>query len=345
MDKIEERRKQVLQLNRQGKRQVEIAKILGVSQSVISSDVKILRKQGKILSKDEELEQIKMQILQLNKQGKNQEEIVQILGISKKVVSKNIKILKNQGFDIINYQKMPRTLIDERRKKVLQLNEQGKNQKEIAQILDISQSKVSYDIKILKSQGYNIVNPKRVIKIPKEVEERRKKVLQLNEQGKRQVEIAKILGVSQSIISEDIKILKQQGNTIIKVKTIKKTSKEVEERRKKILQLNKQGKSQKEIAKILKVSQSLICDDIRELKLQGYNIIDYRKNKTKLLEKKLKNNTYSKLNIDKLCRKFYGQPKILQKFNEYISYCKEEFKQGTLPKEELDRIKKSINYN
>ena len=142
------------------------------------------------------------------------------------------------------------------------------------------------------------------------IEERRKRVKELYEEGKIQSEIVEELQVADSTISRDIKYLKEKGE----ITTVKREAKTIE-RRKRVKELYEEGKTQSEIAKELHISNTTISRDIQ------------------FLEGK------DKISIKKLCEDFYGQRGIKKIFKKYISDCKDKFEQGTLQKKELETIK------
>ena len=101
--------------------------------------------------------------------------------------------------------------------------------------------------------------------------------------------------------------------------------KEIEKRRKKVLELIKQGKSKEEISEIVGMSIWTIENDIKELKKHG-----------EIMDKPEKLNE----DIDMLCREFTGQARSLKIFDQYILYCKNQFNQKKLTDEEIKLIKK-----
>lgn len=156
------------------------------------------------------------------------------------------------------------------------------------------------------------------------IEERRQKVLELVKQGKTQTEIAKELSTATSTITNDVKVLRKSGKLPDKYK-------EKNERRQKVLELLKQGKTRDEIAKELNVSTLTASTDVKNLVEKG--IIDKR-------YVTRKPNNSGSTNINDLIDEFYGQKRTLMLFEQYISDCKEKFKNGISIQQELETIKK-----
>lgn len=105
--------------------------------------------------------------------------------------------------------------------------------------------------------------------------------------------------------------------------------KEIEDRRKKIYELLKKGKRNSVIAKKLNISEDTLRRDLKAIK-EGK------------LKKEVDLVNIDNIDIDEL----YGLASIpsytLKKMQNYISSCKIQFKQNTLKKQEMERIKKII---
>ena len=304
-EKLEERRKKVLELNKKGNTNTKIAEILGISEGTVRNDLKKLAEEGEIIKKNKSekkrqtQEERRTKVLELKEEGKTNKEIAKILGTSEMTVGKDIKELEKQGIPV-------KKSLEKRKNQILTLNKEGKSNKEIAEMLGISIGQISYIIKQLKDQGENI--KKNPTKEKKQIrEERRAKILQLKLEGKTHQQIAEILGISTTTIYKDIKKLKSQNVTVGSIK---------QERRAKVLELNAKGKTNREIGAILGISMTTVYNDIAKLKSEGRTI---KSNKIKNM------NTKKRAELDML-------------------YYKQRFKQGTLQKEEIKKIKEIALY-
>ncbi len=94
---MEKRRQKVLELAKQGKNQIQIAKELNVVSSTISNDEKALRKAGMLPGRYEEKNQRRQQVVELLKQGKTREEIAAELNVSITTVTTDVTNLVEKG--------------------------------------------------------------------------------------------------------------------------------------------------------------------------------------------------------------------------------------------------------
>ncbi len=275
---IEERRKKVVRLYKEGKNKDEISKELGVSVSTIDKDIKYLIAKGLIEdqeTKKKTIQDRREKVLVLYNQGNTLIKIAEELGVSINTVYKDVGFLRETG-RIKGKVNKREEKVNIRRERVAKLYKEGKTEKEIAEILGISFNTVQKDITYLIKNG--IIEPKITI--------RRKKVARLYEEGKNKVEISKELGVSVSTVNKDIKYLIENG-FIEDQETKKKT---IQDRREKVLVLYNQGNTVIKIAEELGVSTNTVYKDVRFLKetgrIKGKEDREDRKNKKQKVNKR-----------------------------------------------------------
>lgn len=139
----------ILELLADGNKQIQIAKILGVSRAEISRRIKIMRERGvEIPSKQDVFDK---KILELLVQGLTQEQIGKEIGRSDVFVSQKIKKMKEQGIKI---SKTKSEIINE---KILELLNDGLNQTQIAEILNVGQTAISGRIQRMRARGVKIL--------------------------------------------------------------------------------------------------------------------------------------------------------------------------------------------
>ena len=162
--------------------------------------------------------------------------------------------------------------IEVRRNLVLELWNHGKMRKEIASELSINPFLVANDIKFMKQKGATV----RLAKIGRiaSAEDRRKKLLDLLNQGKKLNEIASILHISQILVNVDVHRLRKMG---LVPKSYKASA--IAARREQIQNLWA-SHSASQIATMLNVSHSLVNKDINHLRKQGIRL-RYKKRRKK----------------------------------------------------------------
>ena len=286
--RIKERRKQVAKLYNKGKRTEEIAKKVQVSVSTVLSDIKQLLNDGIIekrnrIEKNPRIKERRKQVARLYREGKTQKEIAEELQVSVSTVLSDIKQLLNDGIIEKRNRTEENSRIKERRKQVARLYNEGKRKKEIAQELQVSIDTVNVDIQELIKNG--IVQELKKGNA-KKVEERRKEVARLYNEGKSRREIVQELQVSVGTVTMDIQKLIKNG--IIQKRTdVKRNAKKKEERRKKVARLYNEGKSRKEIAEELQISVATVGVYIQELIKNGA-VQDLSKEKSEKKEERRK---------------------------------------------------------
>ena len=286
--RIRERRKQVAKLYNKGKRTEEIAKKVQVSVSTVLSDIKQLLNDGIIekrnrIEKNPRIKERRKQVARLYREGKTQKEIAEELQVSVSTVLSDIKQLLNDGIIEKRNRTEENSRIKERRKQVARLYNEGKRKKEIAQELQVSIDTVNVDIQELIKNG--IVQELKKGNA-KKVEERRKEVARLYNEGKSRREIVQELQVSVGTVTMDIQKLIKNG--IIQKRTdVKRNAKKKEERRKKVARLYNEGKSRKEIAEELQISVATVGVYIQELIKNGA-VQDLGKEKSEKKEERRK---------------------------------------------------------
>lgn len=206
---------EILELLNEGLSKKEIAKKLKVSYSCISSRIKKLKKLGvEIYDKSREKDNI---IVALLKEECYQAEIARKLGITREAVSQRMKKMEEQGVKIPKRKrnkKSKKPINDATDYKILELYEKEFPQGKIAKELGISYNTVHRRMSKMEAQG---LVEKRVIK-PKKTEndEKDNKILKLLEEGFKQIEIAKEMGVSVGAVSHRVTRMKKRGEVIPK---------------------------------------------------------------------------------------------------------------------------------
>lgn len=140
--------------------------------------------------------------------------------------------------------------------------------------LDSTSSDACADCASSKSPSQHHINglrPKQIVHQKRE--ERRKKILKLSQTGKSAGQISKSLGIPETTVRRDLSNGGGGSGGACKP-TVNLSHPSVEERRKKVLELNKDGKTAGQILKILKVSLTTILRDLKELKKDGYYVED-----------------------------------------------------------------------
>ena len=277
-----------------------------------------LKEEGKIkvISRKERKEKV----LELFNEGAEIEEIAKRLDVAVVTINKYIKELIDEG----KVQKRERKNIkkEERKKKTLELYNEGANIEEIAKRLNISDVTIYKYIKELGKEGKIQRRERKKIK----KEEKKKKTLELYNKGIK--DIAERVGVSTETINTYIKELEGEG----KVQRRKKNKKE--ENKEKTLELYNQGIHIEEIAKRLNMSHVTINKYIRELEKEGKvqkrkeRNIKKKENKEKTIE------LYNEgIDIKEIAKRLNTSHVTI---NKYIRELKEE---GKIQK----RKRKSIN--
>ena len=329
---ISDRKTMVKKLYEEGKTLEEIANDLNISEALVKEDllafgiipglelVKEKRKEEqsqdkqeseeeKIVNKKEVIgktpkshilgiKERREKVEKLYDEGMEEEEIASKLGVSVRVVRRDIEALldarmiqdKSTKAKIDdNLKKEEEARILKRREQIERLYKEGKSAQEIAEELGISKEIVIEDIKILIRDGklpkgnrkeFSKDRKERIVNRRKKIfEERRKKVAELYNEGRSLEEIAEKLGVTVWIVRNDINVLVRRK--IIKRRVDKQVKKESEgneirkeedeERRKKVEKLYNEGTAVAEIIQRLNVSRNKIYRRHRCTRKNGKN--------------------------------------------------------------------------
>ena len=161
--------------------------------------------------------------------GKIHEEIASLLGLTRETVYSDITILIKAG-EIQKREKRENKekrknkeskQVRERREQVKKLKEEGKGNKEIANLLGITAEIVYSDIRIMRKAG-ELQIP---IKDEKKIIERREQVKKLKEAGKTYREMASILGTNIATVHSDLEAIKEKERSLLKSKNKKNKNK------------------------------------------------------------------------------------------------------------------------
>ena len=329
---ISDRKTMVKKLYEEGKTLEEIANNLNISEALVKEDllafgiipgIELVKEKGKeeqsqdkqeseeekIVNKKEVIgktpkshilgiKERREKVEKLYDEGMEEEEIASKLGVSVRVVRRDIEALldarmiqdKSTKAKIDdNLKKEEEARILKRREQIERLYKEGKSAQEIAEELGISKEIVIEDIKILIRDGklpkgnrkeFSKDRKERIVNRRKKIfEERRKKVAELYNEGRSLEEIAEKLGVTVWIVRNDINVLVRRK--IIKRRVDKQVKKESEgneirkeedeERRKKVEKLYNEGTAVAEIIQRLNVSRNKIYRRHRCTRKNGKN--------------------------------------------------------------------------
>ena len=207
---INKRRKEVKKLVENGMTTKKIADQLGVTTNIVTKDIAYLKKVGNLskeristINRDKRRSEVK----KLVEIGMTTQEIAQKLEISNVTIIRDISYLKKVGMLSIKNS----FNIEERREKVKDLVEKGKNNQEIAQELDVKIGRVKSDISYLKKVGkLSIERRKNVRGGSLKVIKRREKIKELIKLGMTSKEMAEKLETTKATVTRDISYLKKQ---------------------------------------------------------------------------------------------------------------------------------------
>ena len=275
IEEIESRRKKVARLYNEGKSNKEIEEELGLSDSTVYRDIKVLIEEGVIEARTEKRDETRRKVARLYIEGKSYKEIAEELGMSMGTVKYDLMFLKKSGILGDSSRRKNKSEINARREKVARLYKEGKKPKRISEELGVPIQIVEYDLKYLKKKGVLEMTSK---KVAQEIARRRKEVARLYNEGKNAKEISEELGMSYYTISRDIKELIKKGMLEKRDRKIHDIDGKIAERRDKVARLYREGKTKKGIAEELGVSAFTIYQDIKALEEQG--IIEARTKKS-----------------------------------------------------------------
>ncbi len=148
-------------------------------------------------------------------------------------------------------------MIDDIDMKIIEYLEKGFNQKEIAQMIFVSQSSVSQRIKKMELSGIKLERNKRLDEIDY-------MIIELLKDGVKQKEIARRLGITEYNVTIRIKKIKEFGFDIDKLKC--------ETLDKKIIKSTEEGLTHKEIANTLGIDKSVIVYRVNSMNKKGMNV-------------------------------------------------------------------------
>ncbi len=299
---VAKRRENVARLYTKGKTVREIAEELGVTVPIIYQDIRLLIKEGKVEKREKsdingkkegrkrskEVAKRREEVVRLYTKGKTVREIAEELGISLPTIYQDIRILVKEGKiekrereeSKTNGKKRGRKRskkVSKRREDAARLYKEGKTAKEISEELGVSVSIIYQDIRILIKEGkiekrekFDINGKKEGRKRSKEVAKRREEVVRLYTKGKTVREIAEELGVSVSIIYQDIRILIEEGK--IEKREEKKSQKNSENEKRKISRRAEEKNEKPEID----VDEEITTQESKYMKIDAL----YRENKS-----------------------------------------------------------------
>ena len=258
---------QIIDLLKQGKTITEIADVLDLTVASIYQKIRSLEETGElnqeIISQNPNLAYLNNkkviindeQFIELFRQGKTHKEISNTIGHSKTTILQIIQEFKDDGIitnDIIDERKSNLATIY---KQLIELFEQGKTYEEISATIGYSKTTISKIIQILKDDG--VITNDIIIKRKSNLNAIYSQLLELFEQGKTYKQIGNELGCDATVISQNIKELK--NDDIINDDIINKRKSNIAYLRKEkafkidnqIINLLKQGKTIREISEAL----------------------------------------------------------------------------------------------
>ena len=300
---------ELIELFRQGKTHKEISNALGYTLPAISQYIQILKDNGVITNdiineRKSNLAIIYSQLIELFKQGKTYKQIGDELGFDRITISQYIQELKIYGVitnDIINERKtiityLPKEKLSGIDNQIIKLLKQGNTIREISKILKITTTLIFRRIRILQKAGKLSQD---IIKSNPDLAYLNKKkvtindaIIELFKQGKTPKEISMALGYAPVTISRRIQKLKNKG--II----IDEQNSNLMATYKQLIELFRQGKTQKEISEALGCSPSTISKLIQKFKKVGvidddiiserkYNILYLKKEKSTKIDSQI----------------------------------------------------------
>lgn len=205
------RQERVKKLYEEGKFLEEIADIENVTTTAIKKDIRELAERGQIQPRNR-FREIRMKerqqiVMRLYNEGKSVSAISALIGVSNKLIYKDIQKLKQENKIESGIRKQ------KRQEQTVILYSEGKSITEIAQEMQVSMCTVYSDINNLMKYG-KIVSPPKTQK-EKERDERTEEILKLVNEGKKVTDIAKELGVTRTTIYNHLKNLETKVKVII----------------------------------------------------------------------------------------------------------------------------------
>lgn len=241
------------------------------------------------------------------KAGETIEQIATALNITEGLVSKDRTFLRKNGIlEIENIEEK----VQEQMQQIKRLAEAGKTEQEIAKEVGLSKARVSQYKRRLRDEGnLNILSSEQRQQIVEEEIKARKTAKQ----------IKKETGISKTAIVRYKKKLREQGKLTGKEKPETQSEKQIKRRTKKIKKMIEDEKTNKEMEEELGVSRSTIYRGKRILREQEIAQLSER--------------------VKKLYENFYGQDDTIEKFEEYLTLCKERYEQKMIDEKDLIAIK------
>ena len=218
--------------------------------------------------------EIDNKILEGLAKGKTQIIMEKELGIPQSAISLRIKKMRERGIEIPDNLtgKRKKTENDEIDNKILEGLSKGKAQTKMEKELGIPQSAISLRIKKMREREIDIPDSLIGKKKKTENDEIDNKLLEELSKGKKQKEIAKELGISQSTIILRIKQMKERGIKIPYILKGRRKKTKNDEIDNKILEEISKGKKQKEIAKELGIPKTTVSLRINKMRERGTDI-------------------------------------------------------------------------
>ena len=241
------------------------------------------------------------------KAGETIEQIATALNITEGLVSKDRTFLRKNGIlEIENIEEK----VQEQMQQIKRLAEAGKTEQEIAKEVGLSKASVSkYKMRLRDECNLNILSSEQRQQIVEEEIKARKTAKQ----------IKKETGISKTAIVRYKKKLREQGKLTGKEKPETQSEKQIKRRTKKIKKMIEDEKTNKEMEEELGVSRSTIFRGKRILREQEIAQLSER--------------------VKKLYENFYGQDDTIEKFEEYLTLCKERYEQKMIDEKDLIAIK------
>ena len=205
------RQGRVKKLYEEGKSLEEIANIENVTTTAIKKDIRELAGRGQIQPRNKfrerRMKERQQLVMRLYNEGKSVSAIAALIGVSNKVIYKDIQRLKQEN-------KIESGIREQKRQEqIVILYSEGKTIREIAQEMQVSMCTVCRDINNLMKCGKIVLPPK--TQKEKARDERTEEILKLVNEGKKVTDIAKELGVTRTTIYNHLKNLETKVKVII----------------------------------------------------------------------------------------------------------------------------------
>lgn len=289
---------------------------LETSKRTVEKDQKFLRDCGRLenVNEEERVAKEMQAIKELVEAGKKNEEIAQIRGVSVDTVINYKKRLREQGdLKVLS--------IEEKMQRVKELTEAEKTIEQIEEETGFSKTAIKGYRKKLREQGQLTGDEKSKGKATIEKEKRMEETQKLVNSGKNEETIAKKQGVSIGTVKKDKGRLREENRLTV-------TQPEI---------INK-NKNLKKLQKILDkdMENGIIKTNLELAEQMGTTISTIVRYKRILKEQKI---SQMSERVKKIYENFYGQTDTIEKFEEYLTLCKERYEQKMIDEKDLIAIK------